>query len=464
MLLAAGCLTNGLLHAAILNDKLRIFTTLLKNDIDIDEKDANGDTPVLLAIKTNKFSYLFELIDKDADLSCPDAEGFTPLYYAVKSKNIDVTQLLLLNHAPASSLEFEKSPLYHAILEKDMIMIDLLLTYGACPSQENEEHESFLSLAIKVNSPDIFKILMSVGATATNISQETLQEPYLSIFLDNSVPPDIENVQSQDFDCTIKNLKEDFISMKEKLEAAAEKYANFDFKTNLISPIINNQNAMVSTLTRFIKRIDTHSKMLYRKRVFLINSQMESLTYLEGTKISKTFDSDELEWMNMLTSLRDKMNDGSLFSDEILKGKIEKMLHCEDETSNVVRVTKRLNKENLRKDRSQLVFCNQVLLKLLELIRDITETYQMIKPVISGTFNLAMKTMEMLLNMVNGIRQINLNVASIDSKAERDCKMEEAFSVAYEKLQTDISFLTYHINQFEDISILTERCIRMCIQ
>lgn len=438
----------------------------MKNGVDINEQDSEGVTPLHLATKLNKYYYIYELIDKEADISCPDHQGYTPLYQAVKNQFIDTVELLLLNHAPVNSLEFEKSPLYIAINQNDMKMVYLLITYGASPSQENEDQESFLSLAMENNNQEIFKLLVYVGASASNITPETLPEPYNKLYTDIYEPPDKDNATSQDFEKTMNVLKEDFDQMDQKLKVAKDKSVQIDFKKNLVSPTINNQNAMISTLTRYIKRVDTHSKMLFRKRVYLISSQMENFAYLEGIRIGHSLEPDEVAWKSMLINLKQTFATiPDLQSDPSLTNQLEDLIQNEgQQIQDVVRITKRLNKDALRKDRAQLHFCNLILVRLLKLIKEITESFNEVKPLIRQTFHNGIDAIESFLDTLNGLRQINYNVASVDPDAEQKVNLDDVLALQHEKLQTDVSYLLYQLQQFDDIAKLTDQCIRMCIQ
>ncbi len=76
-----------------------VIRLLLKNGADIDHISAQGNTPLLDAIKQDNRVLVKMLIDNGADVNRPGKDGQTPLHTAKQIKNEFITRLLLKNGA-----------------------------------------------------------------------------------------------------------------------------------------------------------------------------------------------------------------------------------------------------------------------------------------------------------------------------------------------------------------------------
>ena len=98
--------------------------TLLAAGADIEQADANGITPLLMAITNNHMDVARFLIDRGAAINVSDWYGRTPLWAAVETRNMDVD-----NAEP-----FENGVDRGPVLD----LIRILLERGADPNTADE--------------------------------------------------------------------------------------------------------------------------------------------------------------------------------------------------------------------------------------------------------------------------------------------------------------------------------------
>jgi len=82
---------------AVYKGKMKALAALIENGADLDSRDADENTPLILVLKTpgNNGEIAKYLIEKGADVNARDAMGFTPLMIAARSgKNAAVKQLI----------------------------------------------------------------------------------------------------------------------------------------------------------------------------------------------------------------------------------------------------------------------------------------------------------------------------------------------------------------------------------
>jgi len=69
----------------------------------INQCDARGATPLLLAAKSNSVEILKQLLHAKADIDGPAGDGHTPLYVAAKGQNLEAVQTLMHARAKISA-------------------------------------------------------------------------------------------------------------------------------------------------------------------------------------------------------------------------------------------------------------------------------------------------------------------------------------------------------------------------
>lgn len=92
---------DSLLHIAVRNGSTKIVKMLINNDININAKNSNGDTPLheladSIHLSKNKLENIFELLmDDDIKLNIKNKNGNTPLHIAILEMNFIIAKLLI---------------------------------------------------------------------------------------------------------------------------------------------------------------------------------------------------------------------------------------------------------------------------------------------------------------------------------------------------------------------------------
>ena len=134
------------LHEAILIDtalrrKPEVSRVLIEKGANVNLKDRDGSTPLILALAGGSAEIARLLIEKGADVNKRDADGRAPLAEAVKNKNSEIARLLLEKGVDA------------AIRDKDgMTLLSSALFYGDFASARLLVEKGAL---LGLNSPDI---------------------------------------------------------------------------------------------------------------------------------------------------------------------------------------------------------------------------------------------------------------------------------------------------------------------
>lgn len=162
--------TNGksLLHFAIENENLELTQFLILNSLytDINEEDADGFTPLLLAILYNKdFDIINFLMDYNIDYDHKTKDGKSILHCAAASNNCKMLKEIIRKGWYTDINEKDKfgfTPLLRAVFESsDLEIIEFLIDKGASVSEKTYEEElSLLHLACENPDLNVLKFLI----------------------------------------------------------------------------------------------------------------------------------------------------------------------------------------------------------------------------------------------------------------------------------------------------------------
>ena len=113
--------------------------------LNIDQRNAQDETPLMFAALRGNLPIAQALIDRDADVN---KTGWTPLHYAATNGHLEVIQLLLDHHAYIDAESPNGStPLMMAALYGSSSAVKLLLEAGADPLLKNQQQLSALDFA-----------------------------------------------------------------------------------------------------------------------------------------------------------------------------------------------------------------------------------------------------------------------------------------------------------------------------
>ncbi|KAL3849934.1 hypothetical protein ACJIZ3_011816 [Penstemon smallii] len=153
------------LHCAAAEGKYNICDYLIKqNNLDIDMRDGNGETPLHHAVLGEHLSVIQYLIHGGADISLSNFQGYTPLHYAAKKGHTEILELLISKGAAIDSISESGTPLQCAATEGKKDTLKVLLAHNANPNLVSNQFLTPLILSILAESPECLLLLLEAGA------------------------------------------------------------------------------------------------------------------------------------------------------------------------------------------------------------------------------------------------------------------------------------------------------------
>lgn len=154
------------LHLAIAHNMHQVFREILKHNIDINAKDSDNNTALMIAIPMRSPKFATDLISKNIDLGITNIRGQTVLHLAIMNDKIDIFKALLnkgdvhgtAGHNPLFIKDnSKKTVLFLALEHKDphfaiAILIHPKLTYD--PTTRENAWSQLLDQSIRENNPD----------------------------------------------------------------------------------------------------------------------------------------------------------------------------------------------------------------------------------------------------------------------------------------------------------------------
>ena len=138
-----------------------LIPKLLKLGAKIDTCDKQGITPLMKAAKYEKHRLVTYLLTKGAKITLTDKHRQSVLFYT--GSNAQITKTLLEKGAnPSQESLAGKTPLF---LAQDVQVAEMLLNYGADVNKQDLEKRT--PLMTMANSPKLVKILLAHGANPT---------------------------------------------------------------------------------------------------------------------------------------------------------------------------------------------------------------------------------------------------------------------------------------------------------
>lgn len=124
------------LHGAAAYDRVEMIEYLIEEDFDIDELDANGQTPIMAAARNNKARAANALIRAEADLSIRTANNHDVFSLAAVSGSVDVLGVLLNSEQFSVRSPSAESGLRVAARESKIPVIAFLISRGVNPNAQ----------------------------------------------------------------------------------------------------------------------------------------------------------------------------------------------------------------------------------------------------------------------------------------------------------------------------------------
>ncbi|KAK6499967.1 hypothetical protein TWF481_010324 [Arthrobotrys musiformis] len=134
--------------------------------IDMEARDGEGRTPLLLAVASGQASVVKLLINRGADLESKDKSDQTPLLSAVVHESEEVVELLIEGGADLEVRDRnDRTPLLRAVLYDRLSVVKLLIQKGADLDASDKNGRTPLGIAIEEGYDAIIRLLIDKGAS-----------------------------------------------------------------------------------------------------------------------------------------------------------------------------------------------------------------------------------------------------------------------------------------------------------
>jgi ankyrin repeat protein len=148
------------LIAAVNHNQVEIAELLLANGANVNARDPQKRTPLILALPVNNHDRMLRLLlAKGADVNLADSWSMTAVTYAAKQGQIEDAKILIANDANINFVSGE-SPLYLAVVGAHTEMVELLLASGA---DANYKVRGYTPLHYANSDPKIEALLKKYG-------------------------------------------------------------------------------------------------------------------------------------------------------------------------------------------------------------------------------------------------------------------------------------------------------------
>jgi ankyrin repeat protein len=142
-----------------------VVEALLDSGAEIESKDTNGHTPLLLAADEGHETVVKVLIEANAETESKDENGQTPLSLAAWKGHETIVKMLLEANADVESKDMRnQTPLYWAAMKGCKAVVEALLKFNAEIESRNSDGQTSLSLAAEQGHETIIQILLEANA------------------------------------------------------------------------------------------------------------------------------------------------------------------------------------------------------------------------------------------------------------------------------------------------------------
>ncbi|KAM3218864.1 ankyrin repeat and KH domain-containing protein mask isoform X2 [Capsicum annuum] len=132
--------------------------------VDVNEKDEEGETPVLHAARHGHTATVQYLIEQGADPATPSASGATALHHAAGNGHIEVVKLLLSKGVNVDFQSDAGTPLMWAAGLGHEDVVEVLLEHRANLHAQTDDDNCPLISAVAANSLPCVELLVKAGA------------------------------------------------------------------------------------------------------------------------------------------------------------------------------------------------------------------------------------------------------------------------------------------------------------
>lgn len=183
----------GFFHALDIGNE-RAVKLFLDAGIDLEQKNAMGWTPLMVASFMGSENFATMLVNAGADANVRDNRGYSPLHWAAYQGFIGVTELLVKKGAFVN-VKSEKglTPLLQAAARGHSETVQFLLAHKAAVNEPDDEGWTPLHKAVANGHLEVVKLLMAAradprsqhesGMTAIDIARQKRNSEILQVLL-----------------------------------------------------------------------------------------------------------------------------------------------------------------------------------------------------------------------------------------------------------------------------------------
>lgn len=137
------------LYKIIEREDLDAFSDMVILGYSVDELDANGNTPLIIAADLGKKNFVQFLLLNEALANKRAADGTVALHHAAKGGYVDVIKLLCKEGAFINFPDYQGfTPLMYAVLYNKIDAVQSILDLGGDPNFINAQNQTALSIAL----------------------------------------------------------------------------------------------------------------------------------------------------------------------------------------------------------------------------------------------------------------------------------------------------------------------------
>jgi hypothetical protein len=150
--------------ATMLNSSEAVARMLLFNGADVNIRDVDGKTALFLAVEKNRDNYIPLLLEYKSDIFAADNNGITPYERAIRGNSSLV--FLLITNETAVQHDNAGNTLLHLTVNAggSTALLNYILDHNASINARNQEGDTALTMAVRLNQEASGRLLLSRGA------------------------------------------------------------------------------------------------------------------------------------------------------------------------------------------------------------------------------------------------------------------------------------------------------------
>ena len=148
-------------YDAALTGNIEIVKSMLEQGVDVNGKDLEGTTALMLSSYNGHTNIVKLLLDNGAHIEARSKVGRTALMFVSTGPFPETVTLLLENDASVNAVDHDEhfTPLMHAAAEGLLEIVKILLEYGADPSLRDIDGDTAASFALQNGHKDVVNLL-----------------------------------------------------------------------------------------------------------------------------------------------------------------------------------------------------------------------------------------------------------------------------------------------------------------